>query len=76
MIFVSASISLDDSEFQERFIRSPGPGGQNANKVATAVQLRFDVARSPSLPIQVKRWLIQLAGRRLSNDGVLTIEAH
>jgi len=76
MIAVTPSIALADSELDERFLRSPGPGGQNVNKVATAVQLRFDVERSPSLPLPVKRRLVRLAGRRMSNEGVLTIEAH
>jgi ribosome-associated protein len=76
MIAITPSIALADSELDERFIRSPGPGGQNVNKVATAVQLRFDVERSPSLPWPVKRRLARLAGRRMSSEGVLTIEAH
>ena len=76
MIPITPTINILDSELQERFIRSPGPGGQKVNKVATAVQLRFDVAGSPSLPAQVKRRLVRLAGRRVSNQGVLTIEAH
>jgi ribosome-associated protein len=76
MIPVSSAIALHASEIQERFIRSPGPGGQNVNKVASAVQLRFDVAGSSSLPDQVKHRLMRLAGRRLSQEGVLTIEAH
>ncbi|MGA7982353.1 MAG: alternative ribosome rescue aminoacyl-tRNA hydrolase ArfB [Chromatiaceae bacterium] len=76
MIEVTPKITLDDKELEERFIRSPGPGGQNVNKLSTAVQLRFDIARSPSLPEDVRRRLIRLAGRRVSTDGVLTIEAH
>ncbi len=76
MIPITPSISLEDSELEERFIRSPGPGGQRVNKVATAVQLRFDVGRSPSVPVAVKQRLIRLAGRRVSSDGILTIEAH
>jgi ribosome-associated protein len=76
MIFVTPTISLYDSELEERFVRSPGPGGQNVNKVATAVQLRFDVGRSPSLTGSVKQRLIRLAGQRVSNEGILTIEAH
>jgi ribosome-associated protein len=76
MIPITASIGIEESELKERFIRSPGPGGQNVNKVATAVQLRFDAATSPSLPEAVRRRLIQLAGRRASADGVITIEAH
>ncbi|WP_424945085.1 alternative ribosome rescue aminoacyl-tRNA hydrolase ArfB [Candidatus Thiosymbion oneisti] len=76
MIPITPSICLDDSELEERFIRSPGPGGQKVNKVATAVQLRFDVGCSPSVPVPVKRRLIRLAGRRVSNAGILTLEAH
>jgi len=76
MIPITPSICLDDSELEERFICSPGPGDQKVNKVATAVQLRFDVGRSPSMPVLVKRRLIRLAGRRVSNASILTIEAH
>jgi len=76
MIPITATISLDEAELKELFIRSPGPGGQKVNKVATAVQLRLDVGHSRSLPPSVKRRLIRLAGRRVSNEGVLTIEAH
>lgn len=76
MIEITPRIRIPESEISERFIRSPGPGGQNVNKVATAVQLRFDVARSPSLPEDVRRRLVHLAGRRLDGSGVLTIEAH
>jgi ribosome-associated protein len=73
---VSVRVSLDEDELAEAFVRSPGPGGQNVNKVASAVQLRFDVARSPSLPEDVRARLVRLAGRRLTADGVLVIEAH
>ena len=76
MIEVSPRIRIPESELEERFIRSPGPGGQNVNKLATAVQLRFDVAGSPSLPEDVRARLQRLAGRRLDAAGVLTIEAH
>jgi ribosome-associated protein len=76
MIPVTPTIGIDPSELAERFVRSPGPGGQNVNKVATAVQLRFDVGRSSSLPEYVKRRLVRIAGRRINSDGILTIEAH
>jgi len=75
MIRINNSISLGEDEIQEQFVRSSGPGGQNVNKVATAVQLRFDVARSPSLPGAVRERLKRLAGRRLTGDGVLIIDA-
>ena len=75
MIRVNAEIELDEREIQEDFVRASGPGGQNVNKVSTAVQLRFDVARSPSLPDPVRTRLAALAGRRLTQDGVLIIEA-
>lgn len=68
-------IVIPEHELEERFIRASGPGGQNVNKVASAVQLRFDLAAS-ALPEDVKRRLARLAGRRLSADGVLTIEAN
>ena len=75
MIPVSEDILLDESEIQFHFIRASGPGGQNVNKVASAVQLRFDVKHSPSLPEAVRSRLLQLGGKKLSRDGVLTIEA-
>ena len=75
MIRVTDLIALDDSELSESFIRSSGPGGQNVNKLATAVQLRFDVRHSPSLPGDVRTRLERLAGRRLTRDGVLVITA-
>jgi ribosome-associated protein len=75
MIEVTGRISLDESEIEEKFIRSSGPGGQNVNKLATAVQLRFDVRHSPSLPPAVRARLEALAGRRLTKAGVLVITA-
>jgi ribosome-associated protein len=75
MIRVNAQIELDEREIQEDFVRASGPGGQNVNKVSTAVQLRFDVARSPALPDAVRARLVALAGRRVTQDGVLIIEA-
>ena len=75
MIHITSDIAIDEREIQQTFIRASGPGGQNVNKVATAVQLRFDVAHSPSLPDDVRERLIRLAGRRMTEDGVLIIEA-
>ncbi len=75
MIRVNAHISLDEREIEESFVRASGPGGQNVNKLSTAVQLRFDVRGSPSLPAQVKERLERLAGARLTRDGVLVIIA-
>src|SRR5438105_9351359 len=75
MIRITDHIAIDDGEIAESFIRSSGPGGQNVNKLATAVQLRFDVRHSPSLPDEVRARLERLAGRRLTRDGVLVITA-
>ena len=75
MLKVNEEIAIDERELEERFVRSSGPGGQNVNKVSTAVELRFDVRASPSLPEPVRARLQRLAGRRLTDGGVLVIRA-
>ena len=75
MIRITDQISIDESELHESFVRSSGPGGQNVNKLSTAVQLRFDVRHSPSLPSDVAVRLMRLAGRRMTKDGVLVLIA-
>jgi len=75
MIQVTRDIAIDENELEERFFHASGPGGQHVNKAATAVQLRFDVAQSPTLPNDVRRRLIDLAGTQVTDDGVLVIEA-
>lgn len=72
---ITDAIAIDEREIEERFVQASGPGGQNVNKVATAVQLRFDVLHTPSLSGPVRQKLMTLAGRRLTADGVLVIDA-
>ena len=75
MIRITRDIAIDEGEVRQEFVRASGPGGQNVNKVATAVQLRFDVAGSPSLPDDVRNRLVRLAGRRVTDNGVLILDA-
>ena len=75
MLQISPTLAIPDQELEERFVRSSGPGGQNVNKVSTAVELRFDVARSPSLPEPVRERLLARRDRRITDDGVLVLSA-
>ena len=75
MISITDTITINENEIQQEFIHASGPGGQNVNKVATAVKLRFDVVNSTSLPEDVRERLVHLAGRRITKNGVLIIDA-
>jgi ribosome-associated protein len=75
MIYITKNIAIDEREIKQEFIRASGPGGQNINKVSSAVQLRFNVTSSPSLTDEIRKRLVDLAGRRITEDGVLIIHA-
>ncbi len=75
MIQITSTLAIDKREIQEEFVRAAGPGGQNVNKVSTAVQIRFDVQHSPSLPDDVRKRLLHLAGSRITDAGVLILTA-
>src|SRR5215472_13491813 len=74
-LHITPDLAIDDNELEERFVRASGPGGQNVNKVATAVQLRFDIGRSQALPDDVRERLRAIAGSRMTDEGVLVIDA-
>tara|TARA_B100000470_G_C19643380_1_gene325316 strand:+ start:211 stop:636 length:426 start_codon:yes stop_codon:yes gene_type:complete len=75
MIIITSTLSIDENELHFNFIRSSGPGGQNVNKASTAVQLRFDVVNSPTLPEDVKKRLIQISGKKMTEKGILIIDS-